>query len=211
MNYSGEEWNRFNEETKQDLLHCGAVLGEGFHSTGRPQVRVTTYEDEINMDDFKGRIVFKDGASIYNGPYNPFHMGVTKLTVCKWDGGIGKIVVGKKTTLAATAIVSYIGIEIGEGVLFGPNVTIMDADGHPVDRSNPQHTHPGTPRPIKIGNKCWIGYGAMILKGVTIGDYAVVGAQSIVTKDVPPFGIVGGNPAKLIKVLEPKFPVETFD
>jgi virginiamycin A acetyltransferase len=52
---------------------------------------------------------------------------------------------------------------------------------------------------IVIGNDVWIGYGAMILSGVTIGDGAVVGAGAIVTKDVPPYAIVAGNPARIIR------------
>jgi phosphonate metabolism protein (transferase hexapeptide repeat family) len=54
-------------------------------------------------------------------------------------------------------------------------------------------------RPVKIGHDTWIGHGAIIMKGVTIGDGAVVASQSVVTKDVPPYAIVGGVPAKFIK------------
>lgn len=50
-----------------------------------------------------------------------------------------------------------------------------------------------------VGNDVWIGYGAMILSGVTVGDGVVIGAGSVVTKDVPPYTIVGGNPAKFVK------------
>ncbi len=59
-------------------------------------------------------------------------------------------------------------------------------------------------RPIKIGNDVWIGHGALIMPGVTVGDGAVIGAMSVVTKDVPPYGIVTGNPAILQRMrLEP--------
>jgi chloramphenicol O-acetyltransferase type B len=62
-----------------------------------------------------------------------------------------------------------------------------------------QDGHPATKGETRIGNDVWIGYGAMILSGIVVGDGAVIGAASVVTKDVPPYGIVGGNPAKLIK------------
>ena len=54
-------------------------------------------------------------------------------------------------------------------------------------------------KPIIIGHHCWIGTGAMILQGVTIGDGAVVAAGAVVTKDVPPYTVVGGVPAKVIR------------
>lgn len=59
--------------------------------------------------------------------------------------------------------------------------------------------HPRTKGDVVIGNDVWLGDGATILSGVRIGDGAVVGARALVTKDVPPYGIVGGNPAKLLR------------
>jgi virginiamycin A acetyltransferase len=59
--------------------------------------------------------------------------------------------------------------------------------------------HPGTKGDVVIGNDVWIGYQAMILSGVKIGDGAVVGARSVVTKDVPPYAIVAGSPARVVR------------
>lgn len=59
--------------------------------------------------------------------------------------------------------------------------------------------HPRTKGDVVIGNDVWVGYGAVIMSGVTIGDGAVIGAKSVVTKDVMPFSIVAGNPAKEVK------------
>ena len=59
--------------------------------------------------------------------------------------------------------------------------------------------HPGTKGDVIIGNDVWVGEGAVILSGVKIGDGAVVGCSSVITKDVPPYAVVAGNPAKLIK------------
>lgn len=60
--------------------------------------------------------------------------------------------------------------------------------------------HPATKGDVRIGNDVWIGNGATILSGVTIGDGAVIGARALVTKDVPPYAIVGGNPARLLRM-----------
>jgi len=69
---------------------------------------------------------------------------------------------------------------------------------HEIDTSSVTG-HPGSKGDVVIGNDVWIGYGVTILSGVTIGDGAVVAAQSVVVKDVPPYAIVGGNPAQFIK------------
>lgn len=88
-------------------------------------------------------------------------------------------------------------IYIGEGCLIAPNVTICTT-GHPV---HPELRPNGEMYsfPVKIGNGVWIGSGAIILPGVTIGDNAVIGAGSIVTKDVPANVIALGNPCKVLR------------
>ncbi|NTF34236.1 acyltransferase [Rhizobium skierniewicense] len=83
-------------------------------------------------------------------------------------------------------------ITIGEEVFIADQAIIRDWDGHNlVGRPNKA--------PIRIGNHVWIGMRAMILKGVTIGDGAVIAAGAVVTKDVPPRSVVAGNPAKIVR------------
>lgn len=85
-------------------------------------------------------------------------------------------------------------IEIGENVAISHDVTIMDSDAHEGLWEGYEKT-----KPIKIGNHVWIGTRVTILKGVTIGDNAIIAAGSVVTKDVPNNTIVAGVPAKVIK------------
>lgn len=85
-------------------------------------------------------------------------------------------------------------IEIGEDVAISHDVTIMDSDAHEGLWKGYEKT-----KPIKIGNHVWIGTRVTILKGVTIGDNAIIAAGSVVTKDVPNNTIVAGVPAKVIK------------
>ena len=90
------------------------------------------------------------------------------------------------------------GIYIGDNSFIGHNCVLATLD-HELD---PEKRYIIYPAPIKIGNKVWIGSNAIILKGVTIGDGAVVAAGALVNKDVPPLAVVGGVPAKIIKYIK---------
>ena len=90
-------------------------------------------------------------------------------------------------------------VTIGSHVLFGPAVQIYTAS-HPLDY-RPRRQWLGFGKPVVIGDDVWIGGGAIVLAGVTIGDRSVIGAGSVVTKDVPSDVVVVGNPAKIVRRL----------
>jgi acetyltransferase-like isoleucine patch superfamily enzyme len=87
------------------------------------------------------------------------------------------------------------GITIEDNVLIAPKVSLL-SEGHPIE---PENRHALLPKAIHIKRNAWIGAGATILQGVTIGENSVVAAGSVVSKDVPDNVIVGGAPAKIIK------------
>lgn len=88
-------------------------------------------------------------------------------------------------------------IYVGDNTMFGPNVTVATA-GHPI---LPELRAKGYQynAPVHIGKNCWIGAGALILPGITIGDNVVVGAGSVVTKDLPSNVVAVGNPCKVLR------------
>lgn len=96
-------------------------------------------------------------------------------------------------------------IRIGDHVMFGPNVTIVTGDHRidildkPMTQIRDQEKCPENDKDVVFEGDNWVGANATILKGVTIGKGAVIAAGAIVTKDVPGYAIVGGNPAKVIK------------
>ena len=95
-------------------------------------------------------------------------------------------------------------VRIGRHCLLAADVSVFDMDGHPLDadrRRAGEPTPPDAIAPVVIGDDVWIGNGSLILKGVTIGDRAIVAARSVVTKDVPPDAIVAGNPARVVRTL----------
>ncbi|MEK6481640.1 acyltransferase [Catalinimonas sp. 4WD22] len=89
---------------------------------------------------------------------------------------------------------------IGDNVMMGPEVSILSGS-HNFDNTEIPMTMQGAPprKPVIIGNDVWIGTRTIILPGVKVGNHSVIGAGSIVTKDVPDWAIVGGNPAKIIR------------
>ena len=88
-------------------------------------------------------------------------------------------------------------IYVGDNTMFGPHVTVATA-GHPIDPTLRAKEYQYN-MPIHIGKNCWIGAGALILPGVTIGDNTVIGAGSVVTKDIPSSVVAVGNPCRVMR------------
>lgn len=124
---------------------------------------------------------------------------------------------GSRVSAPLTAVRTHM-VKIGKNVVVMPGCLMMSAGGITIDDgaliaanvqliSNNHDLYQRqiiTCRPVHIGKNAWIGAGATILPGVTVGDNAVVGAASVVTKDVAPDTIVAGNPARLIKAIPPQ-------
>ena len=127
----------------------------------------------------------------------------------------GRITVGEWCYIGEGSRIWSAGqIDIGDRVMISHNVNIFDNLTHPVDPvSRHQHFraiasvgHPHRidlgERPVRINDDAWIAAGAMVLRGVTIGKAAIVGAGAVVSHDVPPFAIVAGNPARVIRYVK---------
>ncbi len=106
-----------------------------------------------------------------------------------------KILIGDGCGFSGTVIGAFISVELGTNVRCGANTLITDSDWHDDD------ARAGAAKPVKIGNNVWLGEGAKVLKGVTIGDNSVIGAGSIVVSDIPPNVVAAGNPCKVLKQL----------
>ena len=110
-----------------------------------------------------------------------------------------RVEVGNNCNLSSGLIV--IGdLKLGNDVMMGPEVVFISYNHEVSDLEVPMRMQGATDsKPIIVGNDVWIGMRAIVMPGVTIGSHSIVAAGSVVTKDVPDWGIVGGNPAKVIK------------
>jgi acetyltransferase-like isoleucine patch superfamily enzyme len=98
-----------------------------------------------------------------------------------------------------SGIVGHFSIEIGNDVWTGHNVYITDQNHGYEDVTRPISQQSQPERAVKIGDGSWLGYGSVVLPGVTIGEHCVIGANSVVTHDVPSFSVAVGVPARVIK------------
>ena len=110
-----------------------------------------------------------------------------------FESARGRVSVGEHTYIGASTFISRSSITIGDNVTIAWGCTVYDHDSHSLDYR--------LRRKDIDEDDAWIGMNCIILKGVTVGRGAVLGAGSVVTKDVPPWTLVAGNPAKVIKEL----------
>ena len=113
-----------------------------------------------------------------------------------------RIRLGDRVGLSNSVIVAGNSIEIGEDTIIGSGVMILDNDFHVMGTGFSWVSECSTnSKPIKIGRGCFIGSRSMILKGVTLGDRAIIGAGAVVTKDVPAYSLAAGNPARIVRTI----------
>jgi acetyltransferase-like isoleucine patch superfamily enzyme len=160
----------------------------------------TTFSFHLFRGEGPAAVRLGRGASTYRG---------TMFDV----GPRGRVSVGDYALVLGVRIVCDDAVEIGDYALISWNVVLMDSYRVPLDPAErrreleraagrrPRRLDGGSGRPVRIGRNVWIGFDACVLPGVTIGEGSVVGAKSVVADDVPPFTVVGGNPARVIRRL----------
>jgi acetyltransferase-like isoleucine patch superfamily enzyme len=115
----------------------------------------------------------------------------------------GEVVIGAKTVLGQDCTISaYKRVRIGEQCVIADRAMFIDFDHGVIEVERPIRQQGIYKRDVIVGSNCWIGYGACILRGVRVGDNAIVGSNSVVTRDVPANSVVGGVPAKVIRTRE---------
>jgi acetyltransferase-like isoleucine patch superfamily enzyme len=145
------------------------------------------------------------GVQLEIGPRATLHIGRwawighgTKLRVHEGEVRIGaKTVMGQECTISAFQHVS-----IGRECIVADRVMLIDFDHGMVEVERPIRLQGIYKRDVRVGHNVWIGYGACILRGVTVGNNSVIGTSAVVTGEVPANAIVGGVPARVIRMRE---------
>jgi acetyltransferase-like isoleucine patch superfamily enzyme len=108
---------------------------------------------------------------------------------------------GDRVGMTGCTVCAQTRIDIGSGVLLGANSVVADTDFHALDPA--RRAQPGAAAPIVIEDDVFVGMHALILKGTRIGRGSVIGAGSVVTRDIPPGVVAAGNPARVVRTLNP--------
>ena len=169
----------------------GISWGKGWKIFGRP----------IIQKHRGSRITLGDGLYLRSWSWsNP--LAPTAPVVLSTRRVDAVIDIGTDCGFTGTTLVAATRIAIGDRVLVGGNASIVDFDFHPLTpEGRAEAINAGAAAPIVIEDDVFVGMEALILKGVTIGEGAVVGAGAVVTQDVPPRTVVAGNPATVVRTL----------
>ena len=133
-------------------------------------------------------------------PYNKFEMGKACLVedFSTINNAVGDVVLGDKVLVGISNVI--IGpVTMGSNILIAQNVVMSGLNHKYKDVSKPISEQRVVTAEIVIEDDCWIAANCVITAGVTVGKHSIVAAGSLVTKDVPPYSIVGGNPARILK------------
>ena len=194
LRHHGVEWGRVVRRTDMKVFLRGTAESKQFVADVERAMAITpalnrlTYADSAEVRSlFQELIDRKVGEHFRLIP--PFYVD------CGKNIHVGdRVFINQNCTFYSLA-----EIIIGDDVMVGPNVSLITSE-HPVAPSQRRAHLLG--KPIIVGNGVWIAAGATIVGGVTVGENSVVAAGSVVTRDVPPNTLVGGNPARIIRSIE---------
>jgi len=120
---------------------------------------------------------------------------------CKIRAHEGEVRIGAKSVLGQECTISaFQHVSIGRECILADRVMLIDFDHGVVDVEQPIRVQGIYKRDVRVGNNVWVGYGACFLRGVTVGDNAIIGTSAVVTRDVPDDAVAGGIPARVLRM-----------
>jgi acetyltransferase-like isoleucine patch superfamily enzyme len=170
----------------------------------RPRAWVRWFINPIVHKKGKGTVI-RRRTRIDCFPWNTFTMGdnCTIEDFVTVNNGVGEVVIGNNSRIGMGNTI--IGpVRIGNDVIFAQNIVLSGLNHGYQDIHTAIKNQGVTKAPIIIENEVWIGANAVVVAGVTIGRHSVIAAGSVVTKNIPPYSVVAGNPARVIKQYNPQ-------
>lgn len=165
----------------------------------RPRMWVSLFVNRFYHKRGKGTII-RTRTRMDVLPFNRFELGDYSVIedFCTVNNGVGDVLIGKGTLIGMGNVI--IGpVTIGNSVIFAQNIVVSGLNHTYDDINLPIEKQKVSTAVITVEDECWIGANVVITAGVTVGKHSVIAAGSIVTKDVPPYSVVVGNPARVIK------------
>jgi acetyltransferase-like isoleucine patch superfamily enzyme len=204
----------FRRAIGQIALHQVESLGKSCRSDGWFYVSgpgTISFKDGVFVGHdamiscFDGQITLQSGSELHRYAdlrctNSTLDIG-EKAIVCPFSiikTNKGAIRIGKRVWISQNCMVDGPRIDIGDDCILAPYVHIIAANHRFDDADKPIHEQGIDSKPVRIGNDCWIGSKSIVLGGVVIGDGSVIGAGAVVTKDIPPYSIAVGVPAKVV-------------
>ena len=219
LHYVGDEDSRFRKYIWNHLI-CTVIRGFYYRLFKLTSKGIISVGSNVRVIGPKANLIFGRRCKI--------NSGVVLQPICKsmmrfgddvtisegtmirpsghWGGNLGfGMVMGNRSSIGVYSIIGCSGsLRIGDNVMISHRVTIVAENHNFSDLTRPMNDQGVNNKGVIIGDDVWIGACATILDGVTIGDHAIIAAGAVVTRDVEPFAIVGGVPARTIKSRKPE-------
>ena len=184
-----------SNDTLKKLVHWSILIP----NQTRPRLWVQLLVNPFYHKKGKGACI-RRRTRMDVAPWNKFELGdySTIEDFSAINNGVGDVIIGNQTKIGLSNTI--IGpVTIGNDIRLAQNITLSGLNHNYQDIKTPIHKQGVSTAPIIIEDECWIGANVVVLPGVTIGKHSVIAAGSIVTKDIPPYSVAVGNPARIIK------------
>lgn len=184
-----------NNKKLKDFIHFLIVVkGES-----RPRLWVKWFVNPFMHKKGKGYKI-RRSCRLDVFPFQPFAIGKESVieSFSTINNGVGEIIIGNRTLIGMSNVI--IGpVHLGNNIIMAQNIVMSGLNHNFTDPEIPIRDQGVNTALITVEDDCWIGANSVITAGVTVGKHAVVAAGSVVTKNVPPYSVVGGSPAKILK------------
>jgi acetyltransferase-like isoleucine patch superfamily enzyme len=184
-------------------LYSGVSINYTNKFSGGVKIIKNNFFNRLLLGTKNGKLVIGDNFKC-NNKIKSNSIGLIQPCVFNIAAHGSKIIIGNNVGISGSTLCATTSITIGDNVLIGSGCLISDTDSHPINwKDRLINKNEKTKKsPIVIKNNVFIGARCIILKGVTIGEGSVVGAGSVVSKDIPSYSVVCGNPARVVKTLK---------